>query len=110
MPILPTPVIACGTANGQWTCSWDNQAAMPDATPTWFENTGSGFQNVGPQFSALDATGGPYQAYLSVSQAGHKDAQSATASESTAAPTPTAAPTDTPTPAPTDVPTDTPAS
>jgi hypothetical protein len=108
MPILSTPVIACGTANGQWTCSWDNQAAMPDATPTWFENTGSGFQNVGPQFSALDATGGPYQAYLVVSQAGYRNAQSATASKSTEAPTPTAAPTDTPTPAPTDVPTDTP--
>jgi hypothetical protein len=63
---------------------------------------------MGPQFSALDATGGPYQAYLVVSQAGHKDAQSEIASKSTEAPTPTAAPTDTPTPAPTDAPTATP--
>jgi hypothetical protein len=50
---------------------------MGDATPTWFEDagTGSGFQSVGPQFSSLDTTGS-LKAYLVVSQAGHKSAQS----------------------------------
>jgi hypothetical protein len=52
---------------------------MPNATPAWFENFGSGFQNMGFYFVSLDATKGPYQAYLYVSQAGLQPAQSGTA-------------------------------
>jgi hypothetical protein len=79
MPILPTPTIACSVAGTQWSCIWTNQVLMGDATPTWFENTGIGFASVGQSFSPLPATGGPYQAYLVVSQAGYRNAQSATA-------------------------------
>jgi hypothetical protein len=50
---------------------------MPNARATWWEDTGNGsFQSFPDFFAQLPVPGGPYRAYLRVSQAGHNDAQS----------------------------------
>jgi hypothetical protein len=77
MPTLPTPAIQCSSNGTQWSCSWTNQGDMPNARATWWEDTGNGsFQSFPDFFAQLPVPGGPYRAYLRVSQAGHNDAQS----------------------------------
>jgi hypothetical protein len=76
MPTLPTPLIACSSNGTYWTCSWQNQNQMPNASSAWYIND----VNVGDQFGpGLEVAKGPWTAYLAVSQAGHNPARSATA-------------------------------
>jgi hypothetical protein len=78
LPILPGPTIVCSVAGGQWSCAWTNPDAMPNATATWFVDSGDGvFRSfaAGPPWS-LPVPGGPYRAYLAVSQAGLRPNQS----------------------------------
>ncbi|MGZ6267446.1 MAG: hypothetical protein ACXWNR_02640 [Candidatus Limnocylindrales bacterium] len=77
MPTLPTPAINCINDGAQWTCNWTNQGDMPNATATWWEDTGTGsFQSFPDFFAQLPVPGGPYRAYLQVTQAGLTSAQS----------------------------------
>jgi hypothetical protein len=78
LPILPAPIIACASDGANWTCTWQNQNQMQDATATWFVDSGDGtFRSfaAGPPW-ALPVPGGPYRAYLAVSQVGLRPNQS----------------------------------